>query len=127
MYGFFFLFFTSFGKTDHIAFNDIQSDKLTSAVVSFFDRIESLLDINGRIPYIQNSQTSDIMVVNSETAQNMGSRSFQKELRGHHIIVTNVHLSQIPCDRHGLLSLNGSKEIVDMEGIIATFIYSIIY
>jgi hypothetical protein len=60
--------------------------------------------------------------MNSSEVQTMDSRTFQEKLRGHHIVVTDVNLSQIPCNRRGFLTLNGLKEIVDMEGMIITFL-----
>ena len=53
--------------------------------------------------------------------QKMASHTFQEKLCSHHVIVTDHQLSWISCDYRGLLSLNGSKAIVDMEGIIINF------
>ena len=72
-------------------------------------------------PYIENCQTSGITIIDGKTVQKMAPHTFQEKLHSHHVIVTDHQLSQISCDHHGLLSLNGSKEIVDMEGIIINF------
>lgn len=60
--------------------------------------------------------------MNPETFRKMDPRTFQERLRGRHIVVTFLNLSIIPCDRGGLLTLNGLKEIVEMEGKIFTLL-----
>jgi hypothetical protein len=62
-----------------------------------------------------------------DKVQAMDPCIFQEKLRGCHIIVTDNGLSPVPCDRSGLGTLNGLKEMVDMEGIIIKFIYLYIY
>ena len=47
----------------------------------------------------------------------MSPRSFQEVLRSKHIIIADYNLPRVSCDRHGLLSLNSLKEVVNIEGI----------
>lgn len=105
----------------------IQSDKSNNAVGRFFKKVEKSLDIIGRTPYVENSKNSAIAVMNKREVQTMDHRTFQEKLRSHHIVVIDVDLSPISCDRRGLGSLNGLKEMVDMEGIIIKFIHLNIY
>jgi hypothetical protein len=109
---------------DHTIFNDLQSEKRIKDIVQFLDKIEQLQNINRQTPYIKNSPTSGITILESDIVQTMVSRAFQEKLWSHHVIITDVHLFWIACDRHGLLSLHGLKEIVDIEGIILIFTYS---
>jgi hypothetical protein len=109
---------------DHTIFNDLQSEKCIKAIVQFLNKIKQLQNINGWTPYIKNSPTSGITVLESDIVHTMVSHAFQEKLRSRHVIITDVHFSRIACDCHGLLSLHGLKEIVDIEGIILIFTYS---
>lgn len=53
--------------------------------------------------------------------------AFQEKLRVGHIVVISVILPPISCDLRGLGTLNGLKEMVDMEGIILKSICLNIY
>jgi hypothetical protein len=83
---------------DHTIFNDLQSEKCIKAIVQFLDKIEQLQNINGWTPYIKNSPTSGITILESDIVQTMVSCAFQKKLQSHHVIITDVHLFRIACD-----------------------------
>jgi hypothetical protein len=65
---------------DHTIFNDLQSEKRMKAIVQFLDKIEQLQNINRQTPYIKNSPTSGITVLESDIVQTMVSRAFQEKL-----------------------------------------------
>lgn len=62
-------------------------------------------------------------VITNERTQKLEPRIFQEFLRVRHIIIVDVDLPHIPCNRRGLLTLNGLKEIVKTEGIKVSLIY----
>jgi hypothetical protein len=78
---------------DHTIFNDLQSEKRIKVTVQFLNEIEQLQNINGQTPYIKNSPTSGITVLESDIVQTMVSHAFQEKLQSHHVIITDVHLS----------------------------------
>jgi hypothetical protein len=47
--------------------------------------------------------------------EQMSPNSFQNVLRSRHIIIENTGLANVPCNRRGLMSLNGLKEVVKKE------------
>ena len=61
-------------------------------------------------------QSKAIKVMDCNTIREMSPRSFQQQLRSQHIIIADCNLPHISCDRHGLTSLNGLKEVVNVEG-----------
>jgi hypothetical protein len=65
---------------DHTIFNDLQSEKHIKAIVQFLDKIEQLQNINGQTPYIKNSPTLGIKVLESDIVQIMVSCAFQEKL-----------------------------------------------
>lgn len=75
------------------------------------------------IPYIDNSPFSGITTITKEKVGVLDPRIFQEFLRARHIIIVDIDLPLIPCNRRGLLTLNGLKEIVKMEGIKVALIY----
>lgn len=48
--------------------------------------------------------------------EEMTTNTFQKLLLSYYIIIDNMGLTNIPCNRRGLMDLNSLKEIVNMEG-----------
>jgi len=60
--------------------------------------------------------TMVIQSITREQAQQMSIYSFQTLLRSKHVIIPDCDLPIIPCDRRGLTSLNGLKELVNIEG-----------
>jgi hypothetical protein len=62
-------------------------------------------------------QTSAIKAIGNEMIQQMSPQSFQGELRSKHIVIPDINLPPIPCDRRGLMTLNSLKELVEIEGI----------
>lgn len=57
--------------------------------------------------------------------QELTTESFQILLRSSHIIITDMGLSEIPCNRMGLMTLNSLKEIVDIEGKTFHLVYKL--
>lgn len=98
-----------------------------NAVNRFAERVENSQVIHGGMRLIENSKFSDIAVMRMDQVQKMGPCTFQEKLRCHHILVTDNGLPLVPCNRNGLSTLNGLKEMVDMEGIIIKIIYLYIY
>jgi hypothetical protein len=57
-----------------------------------------------------------IKAIGCEIVQQMSPQLFQQELRSKHIIIADSKRPSIPCDRHGLMTLNSLKELVNIEG-----------
>jgi hypothetical protein len=65
---------------DHTIFNDLQSEKHIKSIVQSLDKIEQLQNIDGQTPYIKNSPTSGITVLESDIVQTMVFHAFQEKL-----------------------------------------------
>jgi hypothetical protein len=60
-------------------------------------------------------------------ADEMTPFAFQDLLNNRHIIISDLNLQKISCNRRGLLTLNSLKEIVNIEGTISLYLYIICY
>lgn len=65
---------------------------------------------------------SAIKLVSREFAQQMSPHSFQEMLHSKQIVIANYNLPYVSCDRHGLMSLNSFKEVVNIKGAKFYFI-----
>ena len=94
-----------------------QSDVHAAAVEDFAKAITSFGESRLAAEDTPDTPVSAFKVLVYQQAQEMSPQNFQKILRTHHIILDGTVLVDIPCNRRGLLTLNGLKEIVNMEGM----------
>jgi hypothetical protein len=109
--------------THNITCKNLQSEERTCAILGFFSAVQTFYTCNQRPQHVDSPATSALTILTNEIAHQMTSRQFQELLRANHIVITNAHLIEIPCNRRGLTMLNGLKEIVSMEGIVI-YIYA---
>jgi hypothetical protein len=89
---------------------------LSTAVRNITTKIEDNFTLATETLCPEYVSTSKIKSITRSVAQEMSPRSFQKMLRSNHIIITDYNLPSISCDRKGLTSINGLKELVNIEG-----------
>ena len=81
-------------------------------------KIEGKFTFGDHMLCAENEKPSAVKAIGYETVQQMSPQSFQKELRSKHIIIADINLPPISCDRPGLMTLNSLKEIVNIEGAL---------
>jgi hypothetical protein len=86
------------------------------------EKIENNFATGDHTLRMEYNPTSAIKLVSRESAQQMSPHSFQKMLRSKQIVIADYNLPYVSCDRHGLMSLNSFKEIVNIEGAKFYFI-----
>jgi len=66
--------------------------------------------------HIQTPLSSVFATLNRAKIDQATPSSFQAVLRDKHIIIPDFNLPKIACDRQGITSLNGLREVVEVEG-----------
>ena len=71
--------------------------------------------------HIQTPTSSVFAILNNAKISQATPSLFQAILRDKHVIIPDFNLPKIACDHQGITSLNGLKEVVEVEGKLHFF------